>query len=129
MRGDENPKDRPQTIQNVSRSHAESGLTALLIIEVSLIFIVMALTGMGVLPELVVPLMFVLLVISILVVTPRSYYVSALVAVAVILSPAGAFVRSDHPSPLTDLLNAGGRLLGLDELGELFWDEMWDEPG
>lgn len=104
-----------RTFQDRTR---EPGLTALLIIEVSLIFIVMPLTGMGVLPELVVPLMFVLLVISILVVTSRSYYVSALVAVAVILSPAGAFVRSDHPSPLTDLLNAGGRLLGL---GALSW--------
>jgi Ion channel len=73
---------------------------------------------MGVLPRLVVPLMFVLLVISILVVTSRSYYVSALVVVAVILSPAGAFVLADHPSLLTELLNAGGRLLGL---GALSW--------
>jgi hypothetical protein len=46
----------------------EAGLTALLIIEVSLIFIVVPLTEMGELPQLVVPLMFVLLVISILVV-------------------------------------------------------------
>ena len=99
-----------RTFQDRTR---EPGLTALLIIEVSLIFIVMPLTGMGVLPQLVVPMMFVLLVVSILVVTSRSYYVSALVAVAVILSPAGAFIRADHPSLLTELLNAGGRLLAL----------------
>ena len=96
----------------------KAGLTALLIIEVSLIFIVVPLTEMGELPQLVVPLMFVLLVISILVVTSRSYYVSALVVVAVILSPAGAFVLADHPSLPTKLLNVGGRLLGL---GALSW--------
>ncbi len=72
---------------------------------------------MGVLPPLVA-LMFVLLVISILAVTSRSYYVSTLVVVAVILSPADAFVRADHPLMLTELLNAGGRLLGL---GALSW--------
>jgi len=91
----------------------EPGLTALLVIQVLLIFVVMPLSSMGVLPRLVVPVMFVLLVIAVLVVTSRSYFVSALVVIAVVLTPFGAFMRADHPSLFTELLSAGGRLLGL----------------
>ena len=101
---------RFRTFQDHAR---EPGLTALLVIQVSLIFVVMPLSSMGVLPRLVVPVMFVLLVIAVLVVTSRSYVVSALVVVAVVLTPFGAFVRADHPSLFTELLSAGGRLLGL----------------
>jgi hypothetical protein len=103
---------------NFQEQTRESGLTALLVIQVSLIFIVLPLVGMGVIPAMVVPVMFALLVLAILVVTSRSYYVSALVVIAVILSPAGAFVRADHPSLLTEWLSAGGRLLAL---GALSW--------
>jgi hypothetical protein len=101
---------RFRTFQDYTR---EPGLTALLIIQVSLIFVVMPLSSMGVLPRLVVSVMFVLLVIAVLVVTSRSYFVSALVVVAVVLTPFGAFVRADDPSLFTELLSAGGRLLGL----------------
>ena len=101
---------RFRTFQDHAR---EPGLTALLVIQVSLIFVVMPLSSMGVLPRPVVPVMFVLLVIAVLVVTSRSYVVSALVVVAVVLTPFGAFVRADHPSLFTELLSAGGRLLGL----------------
>lgn len=91
----------------------EPGLTALLIIEVSLIFIVTPLTGMGVLPEIVLPLMFVLFVIATLVVTSRSHVAAGLVVIAVVLTPFGAFVHAEHPSLLTEWLSTGGRLLGL----------------
>jgi voltage-gated potassium channel Kch len=91
----------------------EPGLTALLIIEVTLIFIVLPLSGMGVIPQLAVPLMFVLFVVAILVVTSRSHVAAALVAVAVVLSPFGAFVRNEDPSLVTEWLSAGGRLLAL----------------
>ena len=104
------PTNNSGTFQDHTR---EPGLTALLFIQVSLIFMVMPLSGMGVLPRPVVPVMFVLLVIAVLVVTSRSYVVSALVLVAVVLTPFGAFVRADHPSLFTELLSAGGRLLGL----------------
>ncbi len=51
----------------------------------------MPLSSMGVLPRAVVPAMFVLLVVAILVVTSRSYVVSALVVVAIVLAPFGVF--------------------------------------
>lgn len=91
----------------------ERGLTALLIIQVVLIFIAAPLISMGVLPQILMPIAFAVFVVAILVVTSRSYVVSALVLIAVILSPAGAFVRADHPSALTECLSAGGRLLAL----------------
>ena len=97
-------------------SAREPGLTAVLVIEVLLIFVAVPLVTMGVLPELVVALMFFVLVMAILVVTSRSYYVSALVIVAVVLTPFGAFVQADHPSLLTECLSAGGRLLGISAL-------------
>jgi hypothetical protein len=99
-------------------STREPGLTALLVIQVLLIFVIMPLSGMNVLPRAVVPMMFVLLVISILVVTSRSYFVSALVIVAVVLAAIGVFLRAENPSLLTEFLSEGGRLLGL---GALTW--------
>jgi hypothetical protein len=94
-------------------STREPGLSAVLLIEVMLIFVAVPLVSMGVWPELVVSLLFVVLVIAILVVTSRSYYVSALVIVAVVLTPFGAFVQADHPSFLTECVSVGGRLLGI----------------
>jgi hypothetical protein len=91
----------------------EPGLTALLIVEVLLIFIAIPLGGMGVIPEIVVPAMFVVLVVATLVVTSRSHFASGVVLIAVILSPAGAFVHAEHPSLLTVWLSAGGRLLAI----------------
>jgi hypothetical protein len=94
----------------------EPGLTAVLIVQVLMIFVAVPLVSMGVLPEVVVALLFFVLVIAILVVSSRSYYVSALVMIAVVLTPFGAFVQADHPSFLTECLSAGGRLLGISAL-------------
>ena len=91
----------------------EPGLTALLIVEATLIFIVIPLTGMGVIPELVLPAMFVLLVLAILVVTWHSHVAAIAVLIAVCLSPIGTFVHEEHPTVLTDWLSAGGRLLAI----------------
>jgi hypothetical protein len=91
----------------------EPGLTALLIIEALLIFIVVPLTGMGVLPEFILPAMFILLVISILVVTWHSHIAAIAVTTAVVLSPVGTFLWREDPSPLTQWLSAGGRLLAI----------------
>jgi hypothetical protein len=91
----------------------EPGLTALLIVEGTLIFLAIPLAGMGVIPQLVVPVMFVLLVIAILVVTLRSTAAMIAVLVAVALSPFGAFVHAEDPSRLTEWLSAGGRLLAI----------------
>jgi len=91
----------------------EPGLTALLIVEVSLIFLAIPLTGMGVIPRMVLPAMFVLLVIATLVVTSRSHVAAALVLISVVLSPFGSFAYAEHPSVLTEWLSAGGRLLAI----------------
>jgi hypothetical protein len=91
----------------------EPGLTALLIIEASLIFLVIPLSGMGVIPEFVLPVMFVLLVIATLVVTLRSNFAAIAVLVAVALSPFGSFVHAKDPTMLTEWVSAGGRLLAI----------------
>jgi hypothetical protein len=81
-----------------------------------LIFIGTPLVGMGLLPQQAVPVMFGLFVVAILVVTSRSQVAAGLVVIAVLLSPFGAFVREEHPSVLTEMLSAGGRLLALTAL-------------
>jgi hypothetical protein len=91
----------------------DPGLTALLIIEAAIIFLVIPLSGMGVLPSLVVPVMFVALVIAILVVTWHSHIATIAVLIAVVLSPVGTLLWREHPSPLTEWLSAGGRLLAI----------------
>jgi hypothetical protein len=91
----------------------EPGFTVLLIIEVTLIFLVIPLAGMGAIPELIVPAMFALWVLGILVVTLRSTLTAILVLIAVALSPFGAFVHAEDPSPLTEWLSAGGQLLAI----------------
>ncbi len=106
-------KSAPPRFLELQELTREAGLTALLIVEVLLIFVVVPLSGMDLIPPIVAPVMFAVLVLAILVVTSRSYFVSALVLIAVALSPAGAFVRADHPSTLTECLTAGGRMLGL----------------
>jgi len=91
----------------------EPGLTALLLVEGTLIFIGIPLGGMGLLPPLVLPALFVLFVLVILVVTSRSHLAAFLVFIAVLLSPAGAFVHAEHPTVLTEWLSASGRLLAI----------------
>jgi hypothetical protein len=91
----------------------EPGLTGLLFIEGLLIFLVIPLSGMGLLSPYILPAMFILLVLATLVVTSRSHFASGVVLIAVVLSPAGAFAYAEHPSPLTEWLSAGGRLLAI----------------
>ena len=91
----------------------DPGLTAVLIIEALLIFLVIPLTGMGVLPELIAPLTFVALVIAILVVTWHSHVATIAVLIAVVLSPIGTLLWQEDPSTLTQCLSAGGRLLAI----------------
>jgi len=91
----------------------EPGFTALLIIEALLIFLAVPLAGIGAIPSFIVPALFVLLVIVILLVTWRSHVAAAAVLVAVALSPFGAFVHAEDPSPLTVALSAGGRFLAI----------------
>jgi hypothetical protein len=91
----------------------EPGLTALLIIEGALIFLVIPLASIGSMPAFILPGMFMLFVLATLVVTSRSHLAAGIVLIAVLLSPAGAFVHAEHPSVLTEWLSAGGRLLAI----------------
>ncbi len=91
----------------------EPGLTALLVIESLLIFLIIPLTATGTLPAFVLPAMFLVLVISILVVTWHSRVAAILVTTAVALSPIGTFLWREHPTALTEWLSAGGRILAI----------------
>ncbi len=94
----------------------EPGLTAVLVVEAALIFVVIPLTAIGALPLLLLPAMFLVLVISILVVTWHSHTAAIAVAIAVVLSPVGTLLWREHPSPLTEWLSGGGRLLAISAL-------------
>jgi hypothetical protein len=91
----------------------EPGLSALLLIEVTLIFLIIPLASIGRMPDFVLPAMFILFVLATLVVTSRSRFAAAVVVIAVVLSPAGAFVHAEHPSSFTEWLNLLARLLAL----------------
>ena len=91
----------------------EPGLTALLFIEGAFLFVVTPLTGMGWLPEFSLPAMFILFVLSTLVVTSRSHFAAAVVALSVIISSTGIIAHAEYPSIFTEWLSAGGRLLGI----------------
>jgi hypothetical protein len=91
----------------------EPGLTVLVIVEAALIFLVIPLTGMGVLPALVLPAMFMVLLFAILAVTWHSRVATIAVLIAVILSPVGTFFWREDPTPLTEWLSAGGRFLAV----------------
>jgi len=91
----------------------EPGLSALLLIEVMLIFVVIPLASIGRMPDFVLPAMFILFVLATLVVTSRSRFAAAVVVIAVVLSPAGAFVHAEHPSSITEWLSLLARLLAL----------------
>jgi Ion channel len=94
----------------------EPGLTALLLIEGFLIFLIIPLAGMGWLPSHVLAIAFVLLVAATLVVTSRSHIATLIVAVSVALSPFGSFVHAEHPSLLTDWVSVTGRLVAISAL-------------
>ncbi len=94
-------------------SAREPGLTALLFIEGTFLFLVTPLAGMGWLPNFVLPSMFILFVLSTLVVTSRSHFAAAIVLLSLVLSSAGIFAHAEYPSIFTEWLSAGGRMLGI----------------
>ena len=114
----------------LQESTREPGLTALLVIQVLLIFFVMPLSSMGVLPHAVVPAMLVLLVVAILVVMAQEY--SAVVRRAVQLlerfSPpvVGAVfsrVNQDSASGREEKLAVLPLGLPVDRIMRWFWHE------
>jgi hypothetical protein len=94
----------------------EPGLTALLFIEGALLFVATPLAGIGWLPNFVLPATFILFVLATLVVTSRSHFAAAVVAVSVIVSSIGIIVHAEYPSIFTEWLSACGRLLGIGTL-------------
>jgi len=91
----------------------EPGLSALLVIEVTLLFVATPFAGIGLLPAFVPPAMYVLFVLATLVVTSRSHLAAGLVLISVILSTIGTIIHADYPSVFTEWLSAGGRLLAI----------------
>jgi len=91
----------------------EPSLTALLVIESVMIFLIVPLSAMGTLPEWILSTMFIILVLTILVATWHSRIAAAVVLVAIVLSSVGTLLWREHPSPLTEWLSAGGRLLAI----------------
>jgi hypothetical protein len=89
----------------------EPGLSALLVIEASFLFVATPLASMGWLPQFVPPATFVLYVLATLVVTSRSHLAGGIIVVSAILSVVGVILHIDYPSVLTEWLSAGGRLL------------------
>lgn len=94
----------------------EPGLTALLFIEGTLLFVATPLAGMGWLPDFVLPTMFMLFVLATLVVTSRSHFAAAIVAVSIVISTTGIIIHAEYPSIITEWLSAGGRMLGIGTL-------------
>jgi hypothetical protein len=99
------------------QEHArEPGLSALLVIEAALLFVVTPFTGVGLLPAFAPPAVYILFVLATLVVTSRSHLAAALVLFSVILSTIGVIIHIDYPSIFTEWLSAGGRLLAISSL-------------
>jgi hypothetical protein len=94
----------------------EPGLSALLIIEASFLFVVTPLASIGWLPQFVPPAMFVLYVLATLVVTSRSHLAAGIIVASAILSVVGVILHIHYPSVLTEWLSAGGRLLAIGTL-------------
>ncbi|HEX4041345.1 MAG TPA: potassium channel family protein [Xanthobacteraceae bacterium] len=94
----------------------EPSLTALLIVESVLLFLIVPLSAMGTLAVWVLPVMFIVLVLTILVATWHSQIAAIVVIIAVILSPVGTLLWREHPSPLTEWLSSSGRLLAISAL-------------
>jgi voltage-gated potassium channel Kch len=94
----------------------EPGLSVLMFIEGTLIFVIIPLASVGMMPGFVLAAMFILFVLATLVVTSRSRWAAGVVLIAVLLSPVGAFVHAEHPTGFTESLNLGGRLLALSAL-------------
>ena len=94
----------------------EPGLSALLVIEASFLFVVTPFAGMGWLPQFVSPATFVLYVLATLVVTSRSHLAAGIIVASAVLSVVGVILHVHYPSVLTEWLSAGGRLLAIGTL-------------
>ena len=94
----------------------EPGLSVLMFIEGTLIFVIIPLASVGMMPGFILAAMFILLVLATLVVTSRSRWAAGVVLIAVLLTPVGAFVHAEHPTVFTESLNLGARLLALSAL-------------
>jgi Ion channel len=94
----------------------EPGLSALLVIEASFLFVATPLAGMGWLPQSVAPATFVLYVLATLVVTSRSHLAAGIIVASAILSVVGVALHVNYPSVLTEWISAGGRLLAIGTL-------------
>jgi hypothetical protein len=100
----------------LQESSREPGLTALMFIEGLLLFLIIPLASVGLMPPYVATGMFILFVAATLMVTSRSRWAAALVAVAVVLTPLSALIHAAHPSIVTDWISAGSRLLAVSTL-------------
>jgi hypothetical protein len=89
----------------------EPGLSALLAIEATLLFVATPFAGIGLLPEFLPRATYLLFVIATLVVTSRSHLAAGLVILSVILSTVGIIIHADYPSVFTECLSAAGRML------------------
>jgi hypothetical protein len=94
----------------------EPGLTALLLIEGTWIFLIIPLASVGMMPRFALPAMFLLFVLATLVVTSRSRFAAAVVLFAVVLNIAEVFVQAEYPSVWLDL---AARVLPLSALSVL----------
>jgi len=94
----------------------EPGLSALLVIEATLLFVVTPFTGVGLLPAFVPRAVYMLFVLATLVVTSRSHLAAGIELISVILSTVGIIIHSDYPSVFTEWLSAGGRLVAISAL-------------
>lgn len=104
---------RYRRFRNWQERTREPGLSALLIIEALLLFVVTPFAGMGWLPRFVSPAMFALFALATLVVTSRSPLAAGIVLVSTVLSAIGIALHVSYPSVLTEWLSAGGRLLAI----------------
>jgi hypothetical protein len=87
----------------------ERSLTALLILEVLLIFVVLPLYARHLVPGAVLTVMVALFAIANLFVVLQSRVATFVFAASVILSAIATFIHDKHSSALIDWLDAGGR--------------------
>ncbi len=87
-----------------------------MVLETALIFLIILLTGMGLLPQWVLQAVFAALIISILAVTWHSHTATIAVLASVAVSLISTLLWREDPTPLTDWLSAGGRLVAITAL-------------
>src|ERR1700692_4436611 len=94
----------------------EPGLSALLVIEVALLFVITPLVGMGWLPPMTSRVTMILFIMATLLVTARSYVASGLVLFAVVLGVVGIVIHLEDPTLVTEWISAVGRLIAIGAL-------------